>query len=39
VVHRCPAHAIRVSVGEGEAQRHTMEWRTMPEDDEPVASD
>jgi NTE family protein len=38
-VHRCPAKAIRVARVEGDARRNTMEYRTLPDEDEPIASD
>lgn len=38
-VHRCPTKAIGVSVVVDGERRRTMEWRVMPEDEDPVAND
>jgi ferredoxin len=38
-VQRCPTKAIKVSVVEGDRRRTTMEYRTLPEEDEPIATD
>jgi hypothetical protein len=39
-VHRCPVRAIKVAAVVGDERRDTMEYRTLPADDEePVASD
>lgn len=38
-VHRCPTKAISVTALRGDERRVTMEWRTAPDDDDPIASD
>jgi NTE family protein len=38
-VHRCPTKAIKVIAVEGDVRRDTMEYRTLPDEEEPVASD
>jgi len=37
-VHQCPTKAIKVTALEGDVRRSTMEWRTVPDDDEPTGA-
>jgi len=38
-VHRCPVKAIKVTAVEGESRRQTMEWLTLPTEEDLPATD
>ncbi len=38
-VHRCPVKAIKVTAVEGTSRRQTMEWRTLPTEEDLPATD